>query len=499
MKILILLLGLVLACHSPSFAEVANLGEGIVLVDGTIMPGRILFEHPNAPLLVIRPADNASIQSLPVSMIQNAVVGLKLKTFSAPRALTDQEKKELATNSNWAHDVGPRQIGRHAKESWDKKPALIWAHPGKSGDAMSKESWLDEAGKPLAADPWTPLAIKAKGSGDQATGGTFDGDILLPAAETQYVALQPGNRDNLSAFRMRHLTVERNASYQVRYLITGNAWIKDGSDLGKGTQTGGFGSGDANKHTVFRIAGSRWPDKKSAPKGESAKRDISHWIYIDSGENGTFEVIGETGGAGDRLTVNKGTLIVSENSQIANGPRASFYSKPGTTTILLDGARIGCQDRILSDKRSTYGVSGTLRFGTKEHPITRDLNVYCALFEREEVDPAAKPTQRTAGASFVLGDTGRIEVFSVDPTKARVIFRPFPESTPYSSYSWPRDKPVPTGIAAIFAGETDFNGVVLDGFYKGGILIRKGARQNWKNVTYGEANEVKGDDLFKDL
>ena len=136
----------------------------------------------------------------------------------------------------------------------------------------------------------------------------------------------------------------------------------------------------------------------------------------------------------------------------------------------------------------------------------------------ESLDPAAKPHQRTGGASFVLGTTGKMVVHSANPQKARVLFHPRSKDLPVSQYVvdkktglWEftkKDEPAakefwdseitPEGITAVFLGETDFNGVHFDGFYEGGIVVKKDGRSGWKNVTFGKNNKAVPDKLFRE-
>lgn len=487
----------------------------ITLVDGSKLEADILFQHPNAPVLVVRSLRNSSVQSLPISEVAQTTIGGKVTNFSTPRALTAEEKTARELNGPWADAVTPRQLGNYGTEKWEKKPLIVWAKPGESGDAMQAASWLDEKGQPLTAPPWKAGVGKTFSGKEDAKGGEFDGDILLPAADVEYKAIQPGKRDYLGAFTIRHLTVERNASYNVGYRIQGNLWMKDGSHLGDKTQIGGLGSDETNKHTVARFSNHTTTEEPAwAYAGQ-----ISHWVSIFTG-SGSLEIIGHSGGAGDRLTLRKGTLVVSEDSFIGNGNRGSFYTQEGTTAILLDGARVGCPDSMVSGANGTVGISGTLMFGTPEHPLKRDLSFEGCFFALDKINPQAVPNQRTSGASFVLGATGKMVVHSADPTKARVVFCPRPKNAPVSGYVVPaevkkltgrnKDKKdtapkaefwdhpeVPKGVTAVFLGETDFNGVVFDGFYKEGIIVAPAKRQRWKNVTFGKNNLGKPEELFK--
>jgi len=500
-------------------------GPGTVtFVNGVETNCEVLFVHPNAPRLVVRSVHNRTAQSFPLSMVHRLEIGRESKTFSPRRALAAEEKRQLDRNGLWGDEAGDGQIGKYASERWARRPLYVWRRPGKSGSAMQPESWLDESGKACTTLPWSKTDEVAHQRDDVR--GHLDGDILLPAAESEYAAIQPGSRDHLRGIALRHLTVEANAEYGVRYTVMGNLWMKHGARLGRGTQTGGLGGGANNKHTFARFCnyhespehadamatGTRWAYAPS----------ISHWVYIDTGDAGSLEVIGLSGGASDRLTVMRGTLIVGENCYIGNGNRGSFFNMPGTTVILLDGARIGCPDPLMGGsgghKMGTYGIAGTLMFGTPERPLTRDLPFGGCYYYKDLVTPDGRASQRTHGATFVLAETGRMVVHSADPTQARVIFKPRSKDLPVSQYQVPRDlwkyidrrgktyyPPNPklwphikdrTGVAAVFKGETVFNGVVFDGFYKGGIFVDPAQRKQWKNVSFGESNHGSPEELF---
>ncbi len=506
MKFGLLLFGLCCLCGAPALAGKPAV---ITFVDGKQTKCEVLFKHPNCDRLIVRSLNRTTVQSFATKTIHSLRVNGKTRTYNAERKLTAAEAEARKLNGLWGDHVGPGQIGNYASESWAQKPLLVWARPGESGNATEASNWLDETGKPLTAKPFQPhqpttdhkgRKIRRRRKKSKATPpGIFDGDILLPAAGSMYKAIQPGKRDYLGPQQLRHLTVEANAGYNVRYTVRGNLWIKHEGHIGSGTQTGGLGSAEANKHTFFRICGKRWPAKRGPGKdGTSEHVAISHWVGVDTG-TASLEVIGRTGGPGDRITVSRGTLIISENSHFGNGPRAGFYTMPGTTLILLDGASVGCLDKVMRDKRGTYGIAGTLMFGTPEHPLTRDLRFEGALYEVEELDPNAKPGQRLRGASFVLGETGKMVVHSKDPETARVIFCPRPKDSHFSSYAIGKragGREMPKGITAVFRGETQFNGVVFDGFYKGGIAVSPEARRKWKNVSFGKENHGKPQELF---
>ncbi len=484
-------------------------------VDGVEIDAEILFVHPHAKVLIVRSPSHAIAQSLPLAEIASVTQDGKTTSYSAPRSLTEEEKITREKNSLGGNDVGAGQLGHYAKETWDKAPLIVWAKPGESGDAMVAASWLDESGQPLQESPWKSSdAPKDKKKPELAT-LAFGGDVLLPAADTPYKAIQSGNRDRLEAAAIRHLTVENNAAYNVRYTILGNLWMKRGSSIGDKTQTGGLGGDSLDKNRFARFSNN---DSKLEPAWAYAE-EISHWVYIDGGDNGSLEIIGTSGGAGDRLTHRRGTLIMSEDSYIGNGPRGSFFSQEGTTTILLDGARLGCASPLVADSRATYGIGGTLMFGTPERPLKKDLRFEGVYFDEAKINPDAVPNQRTSGASFVLGMTGQMKVHSSDPAKARVIFCPRSKNLPVLQYSVPKEAMqfckrgpdkgilppdpelwtapgIPQTIAAVFRGATKFDGVMFEGFGKGTIIVNGSERKAWKNVFFGE-NAAEPDELFR--
>ena len=520
-------IAVVVSIISPLAAS-AFAGEGTVhFVDGTSTRCDVLFEHPNAPRLVVRSLSGSTAQSFDLSVVARVESEGLTRTYHPARALTEAEQRRRERNGLWGDEKTARQIGRYADERWERKPLWVWRYPGRSGNGRDAGNWLDATGQPVTDSPWSD--VEDRGSARRSVAHRIDGDVLLPGAEQGYAAIQPGNRDHLSAVELRHLTVESNADYRVRYTVTGNLWMKDGSSIGGGTQTGGLGSGEANRHTFARFCNYHdLPEHKdAAPAGTrwAYAPGISHWVWIDTGEQGSLEVIGESGGAGDRLTLMRGTLVVSEDSYIGNGNRGSFFNQAGSTVILLDGARVGCPDPLMGGsggaKVGTYGIAGTLMFGTPDHPLTRDLPFGACYYDRDRVSPDATPGQRTAGGSFVLGPTGRMVIHSADPARARVVFQPRSKQLPVSQYQVSRDlwkyidrrgktyypaKPElwehvtdRTGVAAAFRGETDFDGVVFDGFYEGGIYVDPAAAAKWRNVSYGDRNHAPPKQLFSDL
>lgn len=509
--------GLLLAALQTLHALDGGVGT-VTLVDGRAMPAQILFQHPHAPLLVLRSVEHRAMQSLPLTLVHTVTIGGKATTVSAKRPLTAAEAQALQRDGLWVDEVGKGQIGRYATQAWEPRPALIWAKPGTSASGLLAANWLDERGQPLARLPWE--------SGDPGKPGPFNGDILAPQAETAYEILQPGSRDHLPYYGLRHLTVERNANYKLHYHIQGNLWVKDGAAMGDSTQVGRFGTPEDARHTVMRFC--NWHDLPYEPKWPYADV-ISHWVKMDLAEQGSMELVGLTGGPSDRFTLGGGTLVISEGSHIGCGDRAAFYNAPGSTLILLDGATIANPSPLKggSAKKTigTLGFGGTVLIGTPERPITRDLELGVAYYPLDELDTSGKASSRSSGGSLILGAEGSITVHSADPQRARLVIRPRsretmpltmdknsgfkglrrnPKRVPHANDKFLPGPPAmftdpetAKGIIAIFRGKTEFNGVLFDGFYEGGIVVASEARTSWKNVAFGPANLAQGEALFR--
>ncbi|MDA3961397.1 MAG: hypothetical protein PF961_11450 [Planctomycetota bacterium] len=487
----------------------------LTLVDGRDLNGEVLFQHPHVPAVILRSSSKSTVQSLPLAIIHQVAYAKKVVDCNPKRALSDAEAQTLSHNALWGDEVGPGQIGHYAKESWDQQAIAVWARPGESGDAFDPANWLDATGRPLTSLHWAL-------DDDEATRRKmaprmFGGDIVLPAAAEPYRVIQSGNRDHLPSFKLRHLTIEAGASYEVRYHVAGNLWLKEGALLGNNTQTGGIGAGEDNRHTFVRFC--NYHDVREPQWGYA--HHISHWGHWDAG-TASIEVIGRGRASSDRVKLLSGTLVVSENSSLTCGNRAAFYTKKGTTLILLDGAMVGSPHVIQGgsggSKMGTYGIDGDLLFGTNKHPLTRDLVFSACLYPLDRFKADSYPSERASGASYVFGKSSTVTINSIDPTTARVIFRPRDRATlPLSRYTVPksvagltsRDGPakpelyehdgVPKGCIALFHGTTNFDGVVFDGFQPGGIVVDPAAAKRWRNVSFGEANLAEPKQLFTPL
>lgn len=539
MKSMLFLLACFTFCQPLNATPVIS---DMMLVDGTITRAEILFRHPNADLLIMRSQGGGTLQSLPVKWIHQVVTQGNRQTFNPRRSLTPVEKRDLERNTLWADAAQSTEAGSFATWEWERKPALIWANPGVSGDTLEPNNWLDETGAALTETPWREDQPQARqrGPGNPQMISYFDGDLLLPQAEKTYQVLTSAPARRLTAFR--HLTVERHAIHGFPSIVLGNLWAKQGSLLRfRNVQLGGGGyPGQSlpphNGHTFLRFCNFHLDDPSNdhSTTPDVLERfgvtpdmhwayllTISHHIWIDGGE-GSVEVIGRTGGAGDRMDI-QGNVIFSTDSYMGNGPRATAYVRPEATVTLLDGARFGHFSPLMGggsgNLHGTYGIAGTLQFGTPELPLTRDLYFDACYYPAQHIEPGANPGPRMRGASWVFGESSRIRMHTVDPQTARVVFSPRPRNLPIrdsdthgneqlaqsvDGQNYP-PKPelweqpgIPNGVAAIFRGDLQLNGVVFDGFHPGGIVVAPETRAQWQNVFFGPNNHGTPQELLRD-
>jgi len=139
-----------------------------------------------------------------------------------------------------------------------------------------------------------------------------------------------------------------------------------------------------------------------------------------------------------------------------------------------------------------------LMVGTPDRPITRDMLVPVAGVAKDKINRTPGENHRSSGVSFFVGEQGRLVTHSTDPARARVIFKMFDSGRAKAKAREWGGWDSPKGIVLDFAGKTEFNGVVFDNVYEGGIMVSSEKRAKWKNVSYGDNNLAKPDKLYWD-
>ncbi|MDP6545208.1 MAG: discoidin domain-containing protein [Phycisphaerae bacterium] len=462
-------------------------GAGTVeFVDGVKTDCKILFPH--AGRLVVRGKGNRTLQSFDIKSIREIMIGGKRTEFNAKRPLNDKEKELRKKNALWGDVPGKGQYGKYARQEWPDCPVMIWARPGVSGLRFEGRNWLDETGAPYFE---TPLG---------AEGHTMTVypvvDILLPAADTPYIAGGHCAGGNESSPPNRHLTVEYNATYGNTYNIQGNCWLKHGSGL-IGQHRGNFLNDGRGLHRFVRFDGWRISRNGGSMIKDGLDYTIAQWGNFSSGEDGTLELIGRIRCAADRAGIGgRGTVIISEGSALSDGDRAVFGIGGTSTVALLQDAQLGFEGVMQAGGCTPIGVHGTLMIGMPDRPIRKDMVLRLAGLKTEQINRQAAGNWRAPGVSLMISEQGRLVIHSADPKKARLILKMHDsEKAKTRSKRWG----TPDGLVCYFAGRTDLNGMVFDNILEGGIISTPAARAGWKNVSFGKRNATGTEKLYWDL
>jgi len=488
------------------FASVAlQGGPGTVeFVDGLKTDCTILFSH--AGRLIVRGKGNRTLQSFELAGLHSITIDGSRTEFNPRRALTGKEQELRQLNALWADVPGKGQAGRYGDQQWPDCPVMIWARPGTSGAGDVGPNWLDETGTPYFEIP----RISQDGDGND----TPSIDMLLPAADTRYVASGGGE----GLLPHRHLTIEQNACYGITHPLRGNLWMKHGSGL-SGSRAESFEGGgrfdnlQPGVHRFLRFDGKRIPYRAGgidAPLVDSRDAVLSQFGYFSAGDGGTLEMIGRIRSAADRLSIaGAGTVIISEGSELLEGSRSALWINQGATLALLPDAFAGT---VMTQQRprchTCVIVGGTLMIGLPDRPIRRDVRFPLSGIKKELINRNPAFSVRSTGCSFVLGQQGRFVVHSADPQKARVIFtmhdseRAIANDARYRAQA-PASNDMalwkPEGIICYFGGQTEVNGIVFDKVCRGGIIVAPEVRAKWKNVFYGQDNLAEPEELYCDL
>jgi hypothetical protein len=462
-------------------------GVGTVeFVDGLKTDCKILFPH--AGRLIVRGKENRTLQSFDLKSIHTITIGGKRTEFNAKRALNDKEKELRAKNALWGDLPGKGQYGKYAKQEWPDCPVMIWANPGVSGLRFEGRNWLDETGAPYFE---TPLAAEGH---TQTIYPVVD--ILLPAADTPYMASGWCAGGNESSPPNRHLTVEYNATYGNTYNIQGNCWLKHGSGL-IGQHRGNFLNDQPNLHRFVRFDGWRISRNGSTMIKDNMDYCIAQWGNFSAGEGGTLELIGRIRCATDRAGIGgRGTVIISEGSALSDGDRAVFGVGGESTVALLQDAQLGFEGVMQAGGCTPIGVHGTLMIGMPDRPIRKDMVLRLAGLKTKQINRQAAGNWRAPGVSLMISEQGRLVIHSSDPKKARLILKMHDSQRAVTrSKRWGE----PDGLVCYFAGKTDLNGVVFENILEGGIISTPAARASWKNVSFGKSNAAGPEKLYWDL
>ena len=324
---------------------------------------------------------------------------------AAERPVPTARDPQYGDTTAWTKDV---LKSYHAQETWPKGRLWTWAKPGTSmnekQDPLNPANWIED-GKPAT----TPF--------------DKDTDFAFPAAANGggYFVNLPGNKSQVSW--CRHMTIERGANVSWLHGALGNTWIKAGGKLTVLTFIGG------DKHAFLRN------DNKE-----------SWWmvdhLFCDKAPAASIEIIGPFS-VDDSYHFNSGMTILGVDSSLTPQARSNLNIQPGAALALLSGAVYRKQ------ANQTYAtdllVRGRLLGGLPERPLTRDATVGLSwkgkrrflggkndTFRGENGDDVALIIMAASNHSEYVAEkggwigtempAGALQVYSADPTKARLVF-----------------------------------------------------------------------------
>lgn len=466
--------------------ELSNFKGGfgtVEFVDGLSTECEILY--PLGERLIVRSRGNRIVQSFDLKSVRAVEIAGKRTEYNPKRALSAREQELRKLNALWADVPGKGQIGAYGKQKWPRRPLMVWRRPGQSGTRFVGANWLDETGRPYFEPPT---------SIDSKTADLPVADILLPSAGVYYQVV--GNRPQ---WRCRHMIVENNAHFFLTFNIQGNCWMKDGSRM-VAPWFGKYCNDTPGLHRFLRFDGLRIDRPGRGAKVPARGHfNISQWGRYQAAAGGTIELIG-TNMVTDQFSVGgEGTVIISENSHLAPGNRTAFAIMPEATVVLLQDARIGCETVATLGGKASVWVGGTLMIGTPKRPITRDMIFAVTGIDEKFILRQPAENIRCPGVSFLVGKKGRLVMHTVDPTKARLVFKMHHGEKAMARGKGRGDFGNPKGIVLDFLGEAKLNGVVFDNVLEGGLMVSPKQRATWKNISYGKNNLAEPGKLYWDL
>jgi hypothetical protein len=219
-------------------------------------------------------------------------------------------------------------------------------------------------------------------------------------------------------------------------------------------------------------------------------------------------------------------MILAPDSKFEPGRNSTPFVDDGARLILLDGAYFG---KWLNDMHSLDMVlSGTIQGGTRQRPLERDCTLALSFQNWSQVELGQSGEfagndrksilyrgllARKAGTVVLSG--GRICTYAKPGSKAALVvcwhglklgdwrgknsgYLDLTETLLELSERYGRT--ISPKITVYFDSDTMIDGLRFDHVHAGGILYKDQAtRDRWRNMTFGENNGAKPDQLFRHL
>ncbi|MFC2116444.1 chitobiase/beta-hexosaminidase C-terminal domain-containing protein [Bacteroidota bacterium] len=443
----------------------------ITRIDGEKIEG-IFVRQDEQKVVVVSPKTGMA-QSIQLDHIFK----LAKKKLNKKRKFTEDEKQWLQ-EVLWADTYKKKDDNPYyLNETWEEGRLLIWANPGQDGDFMEPSNWI-ENNKPATSAP------------DMNT------DVLLPFSDSLY------NVRSDTKNKVRHVTIERNASFLGKHRndteVWGNVWRKPGS-IGWGMTFVG------EKNTFYLAEKVEFPNLQKFPnqlyagsKFVKSPYAICHKFQVCKYGDASVEFIGKFG-ITDEIAVQHGRLIL--NGEM----RWSGSTRKGAMEI-YDGAVLELQSGAIAapfaglNRRNVYNMdiyrNGLLQAGSPERPLKEDVYILLG-FEKNDVP---------GYSGLYMAEGSQLRVYTEDPTKARLVFSSITSVADFcdvrgNNIGNPEQKAFGnTGITMQLSGDIQMNGVVFDYVSEEGIkLANQSMKDDWKNITYGDNNATDKDKLFAGL
>jgi len=491
------------AAQDESVVSAADLNltpTELVLVDGRKIEGQLVCEM-DKHLVLYSPSlgTTASFEKRFISTYARDKQPVKL---NEPRMLSAAESRYINWNG-WA-DAAPKDgpVPAYAKEKWAKpRRLLVWARPGESGDFSKAESWLAFGATPTGKEWW-----------DAET------DILLPSSPTRY-KLVPGDHPELPEGRMtfavRHITAERGSTIMSEGCrVFGNEWVRLGGRINMRFLNGWLG----NKHTFARVDAMMpyrlgvtaddimwglWQGVDKERVRPETEQDICQYLTVEKDDNASVEFLGQIASR-DKIQIMKGTAIAGPDSQVMSDNRNGDHVHPGATLVLLDGAIWG--KRCSFCRPDSIDVQGTLLAGTPDRPLKRDVTL---LTNKKDYTSLMGGNERRDAAGLRISKTGKMRIYSSDPTKARLIIRngrcdtgPGPLDAGWDpghlGERMNRWLALPQYTDVVLLGDVVLDGVVFEDLWKGGLrLADLKQKDSWRHITLAPScQSQKPEDVY---
>jgi hypothetical protein len=463
----------------------------IELVDGTTVEGHLAVQFEMDDHLIVYSPRRATVRSFLKDHVHALTVDGEREQFNPKRDLTDEDRKLLG-RVEWP-DAAPGSGRRPAytTQTWAKPGRLIvWKDPGRSGLMHDPANWIIIGGD--ANSIWPPLdTINPRNLNVSWLG--VDTDVVMPLAAESYqakVRVRPAG-----IIECRHVTVERNAALHVSTVpaMTGNLWAtRDGAFRSRYT-TNFTGS----RHTFFFNDQPRLtpqsPGAKPVRRGYiipvEGPYSAAQYLTVRKTDDASVEFVG-TIVSSDDFQLARGTAIVAENSQFWPGTRSMQHLRYGTTLRLMSGAEYGKAHTAAGsgyDFKYNQGaidvvISGRIEAGTKEHPITEDVE-----FGISFKAPAGFRDLDHQVPGAVICPGAQIIVHTADPDKAKLVFDWHQRHNAWYEGRLDGYKQMPEQITIGICGQIMLENVKFNDLARDGLMLEHPqVAMRWKNVTFGD-------------